>query len=483
MSVPDRLGRYAVRRRLGAGAFATVWLAHDDQLDSPVAIKVLADNWSADHDVRRRFVEEGRFLRRVESRHVVSVFDAGELEDGRPYLVMTLADGGTLAERLESGEDISHGDAVRIVAQVASGLQALHEGGVLHRDIKPANVLFRTGPDGLRAVVGDLGLGKAVDMSSRLTMIGGTPSYVSPEQARGEHLDARTDQYSLAVLAYRLLAGQPPYAHLSLVSAISPPPPATMAGIDARLEAVVRRGLAVDREDRWPSVVAFAEALEEALLVAEPGVAVGMNVPLELAVDDRTQLAATGRVVSQEVTAPRPQRWRGGMVAAVVALVVGVLGGFVWSSGGSGNFTIVDDSGTLSLEVPQSWRAQVSTSAWEPPDADADFPAVSVGSGAGWREAGSAESGVFAALLPLDQLTESLPTHPECGAVEPAIYDTATSGGAGDAARTVWSTDCPGVLVERIEQVATNRMLWVQVRADNRDIADDVLQSINVSGL
>src|SRR4051794_34669362 len=103
VSMPNRLGRYVVRRRIGAGSFATVWLAYDEQLDSPVAIKVLADNWTDDFDVRRRFIEEGRFLRKVDSPHVVSVYDAGELDDERPYLVMTYADQGTLADRLKDG--------------------------------------------------------------------------------------------------------------------------------------------------------------------------------------------------------------------------------------------------------------------------------------------------------------------------------------------------------------------------------------------
>ena len=90
-----------MRRRIGSGGFATVWLAYDEQLDSPVAIKVLADNWTEDPHVRQRFLEEGRFLRKVESPHVVPVYDAGELDDGRPYLVMAYADQGTLADRLE----------------------------------------------------------------------------------------------------------------------------------------------------------------------------------------------------------------------------------------------------------------------------------------------------------------------------------------------------------------------------------------------
>ena len=228
MSTPSLLGRYPVRRRIGAGAFATVWLAHDDQLDSPVAIKVLADNWTEDLHVRQRFLEEGRFLRRVESPHVVSVYDAGELPDGRPFLVMSYADQGTLADRLELAP-LTRAQAVHVVGQVGAGLHALHQRGVLHRDVKPANVLFRTvgaeGHERVCAMVGDLGLGKAMDMSSRLTMIGGTPQFVAPEQARGEGLDARADQFSLAALTYLLLAGRAPYEHTSLTAAADPAPP------------------------------------------------------------------------------------------------------------------------------------------------------------------------------------------------------------------------------------------------------------------
>src|SRR6478736_847476 len=221
--MPSRLGRYAVRRRIGSGAFATVWLAYDEQLDSPVAIKVLAENWTEDQQVRQRFLEEGRFLRKVESPYVVSVYDAGELDDGRPYLVMSYADQGTLADRLEV-EGLTPRQALEVVRQVGSGLQALHERGVLHRDVKPANVLFRTVDDRVRAMVADLGLGKALDMSSRLTMIAGTPSFVAPEQAQGEPLDPRADLYSLAALSFLLLSGRAPYSHASLSAAAAPGP-------------------------------------------------------------------------------------------------------------------------------------------------------------------------------------------------------------------------------------------------------------------
>ena len=121
-----------MRRRLGSGAFATVWLAYDEHLDSPVAVKVLADNWAGDAHVVARFLEEGRYLRRVESPHVVPVYDAGELPDGRPYLVMAYADQGTLADRYaDGGTPPTAGQAMTVLRQVGAGLSALHARGVL----------------------------------------------------------------------------------------------------------------------------------------------------------------------------------------------------------------------------------------------------------------------------------------------------------------------------------------------------------------
>src|SRR4051794_13963391 len=287
--MPARLGRYAVRRRIGSGGFATVWLAYDEQLDSPVAVKVLAENWTEDQAVRQRFLEEGRFLRKVESPYVVSVYDAGELDDGRPYLVMSYADQGTLADRLEV-EGLTPAQAMEVVRQVGTGLQALHERGVLHRDVKPANVLFRTVEDSVdgavRAMVADLGLGKALDVSSRLTMIAGTPTFVAPEQAQGEPLDARADQYSLAALTFLLLAGRAPYSHASLAAAASPPPPPPMSTAEGpfppAIDAVVRRGLAPDRADRWPDVAAYVAALGAALGERPAGAAPALGVDPDL---------------------------------------------------------------------------------------------------------------------------------------------------------------------------------------------------------
>jgi serine/threonine protein kinase len=473
-----------VRRRIGSGAFATVWLAYDEHLDSPVAIKVLADNWTGDLHIRQRFLEEGRFLRKVESPHVVTVYDAGELADDRPYLVMAYADQGTLADRLELSA-LEPSQALTVLTQVGRGLTALHDRGVLHRDIKPANVLFRTVESArgsqVVAMVGDLGLGKAMDMSSRLTMVGGTPTYVAPEQAMGEGLDARADQFSLAALSYYLLAGRQPFHHTTLAAAEDPAPPPPMGIDNPDAEAVVRKGLAKDRADRYEDVESFTGALVDALggQVEEAPLA---WIPAD---PDLTQAAArpedTDPVLDHSPSAaPRRRRRLPWLVAGLVALAAGAGLGWTAEQAATSERTLDDATGTISVTVPESWTAQVDPEQWIPIDGQQEQPSLATGSRPGWNTDDPAP-GVFVGVLQSEKLPSRVPQHFDCETTGELIKDQQD----GDASMTVFSKGCPGpdVMVERVVQLTSNRLLWVQVRSDDRGTANRVLESVTTYGL
>ena len=486
--MPARLGRYAVRRRIGAGAFATVWLAYDEQLDSAVAIKVLAENWSEDLAVRQRFLEEGRFLRKVESPHVVTVYDAGELDDGRPYLVMSYADQGTLADRLEI-DGLTAAQVLEVVREIGAGLQTLHERGVLHRDLKPANVLFRAVDGRVRAMVADLGLGKSMEVSSRLTVIAGTPSFVAPEQAQGEPLDPRADLYSLAALTYLMLTGRTPFRHASLSDAMHPgdlPPVSTPdRPFPPQVEQVLRRGMSRSRDDRFPDVTAFVTALEAAL---GPDAQGPTTQPW---LDRDPELTQPGprpslEPAAEELPQPRPPRRRRRILVlalvGVLALVVGGGAGYAAQRGlAPTERTVDDDTGTLTVTVPADWDRADSTDGWEPPNAEgSQFPALSAGTAPEWADSDEGE-GVFVALLPGTVLPQQVPQHPECADAGRAIRDTSRNG---DESTTVFYADCPGgVVVERVVLLTANTLLWVQVRSHGRATANRVLDDVETHGI
>ncbi|WP_211357052.1 serine/threonine-protein kinase [Nocardioides rubriscoriae] len=496
-SGPSHFGRYAVRRRIGSGGFATVWLGYDEQLDAPVAIKVLADNWAEQHEVRTRFVEEGRYLRRVESPHVVPVYDAGTLDDGRPYLVMAYADQGSLADRLGADQGVTVPQALEVVAQVGAGLQALHDRGILHRDVKPANVLFRTvdptaGASGVRAMVGDLGLGKALDVSSRLTMIAGTPAYVAPEQAQGETPDARADQFSLGVLTFLLLSGRLPWNHASLPAAAAGAEPVALSvpGRDfpVAVEQVVRRALAHDREDRWPSVTAYVDALGGALrdwngATTDPGTRVLPVDPALTMPGPRPSPLTTDEPLPDPVP-PRRRRRVGSALAVAAAVLVALGGGAVAGYYGQDvldappavatQTEVVDSTGTLSVEVPSAWDA-VARDEWVPPIGQDDqaYAALSAGTSRTWTTDGD---GVFVGLVPGSELPDTVPQHPECERAGQPVRDSADA----TPSVTVLFSRCPGgvVTAERVVKLNDDQLLWVQVRAHDQVLANRTLASV-----
>jgi serine/threonine protein kinase len=262
------IGRYRLERRIGAGSFATVWLGHDDDLDVPVAVKVLAENWAGNPDVRNRFLTEARILRKIRDRRLVQVYDIGTLEDGRPYFVMDYIDGGSLNDLRQAGVEPTR--ALRLAAEACRALQVLHENDIIHRDVTPGNLLLSRSGDGeMRVLIADLGVAKSMVDAVGATMTAGTPSYMAPEQASGGlPLDRRADVYSLTAVAYALLTGSPPFPVTSIADIIArdpaavPAPIAERLGAPASLDSVMVAGLATDRNRRPPTALLLAQGLE-----------------------------------------------------------------------------------------------------------------------------------------------------------------------------------------------------------------------------
>lgn len=314
MSLPERLGRLERRDRIGAGGFATVWLYHDTELESDVAVKALADNWAQRLDVRERFLEEARILRRADSDHVVRVYDVGEA-DGTPYFVMTYADLGSLAGLARPDHPLPPGRTLDLVTQAGSGLRVLHDQGIVHRDVKPQNLLLRsTSSAGDRVLVADLGVAKAMLHASGLTQVVGTPAYMAPEQALGTGVDLRADVHALGAVAYQLLTGELARSGSvsDLLSATLPPPPTSYADLPPGVDDVLLRALAPDPADRWPDVASLVEALHETL--DEP----------EVDPDATTTLSA--RTTLEPVPPPPPPAPPRGLSPLFVLLALTVLG-------------------------------------------------------------------------------------------------------------------------------------------------------------
>lgn len=272
----DVIGRYRLQEKIGAGAFATVWRGYDDDLDVDVAVKVLADNWASRSDVRERFLSEARLMRRIASDRVVRVFDLGQLPDGRPYFVMDFVSGGSLAEVLSQGP-LDPADALWWGADLARAVAALHEEGVVHRDITPANLLLRpsqaveSGGGTHRIVLADLGLAKRAAEASGLTQAVGTPSYMAPEQGRGDGgFDERADVYAVGAVTYALMTGRPPFVASSITDVLQRDPDSRPPSLRpllhdslGQLDEILARTLAYRVDERWNRADSLAERLEQ----------------------------------------------------------------------------------------------------------------------------------------------------------------------------------------------------------------------------
>jgi tetratricopeptide (TPR) repeat protein len=273
ISLPSR---YRILGRIASGGMASVWEAHDELLDRPVAVKLLAEHLGRDDSSRQRFQREARAAAVLSShRHVVTIYDVGEYED-RLFIVMELMRGGSVSSALREGR-VPPARAADWLRQAASGLDAAHEAGIVHRDVKPANLLL---DEHGRLAIADFGIARRAVEDSQLTATGqilGTAAYVSPEQAMGEQAVPASDRYALAVVAYELLTGRRPFAHEHYAAQArahveDAPAPASTAepALPPEVDRVLERGLAKDPKARWATAGDFVDALDLALAGAAP---------------------------------------------------------------------------------------------------------------------------------------------------------------------------------------------------------------------
>src|SRR3954469_5734005 len=269
----------------GRGGMGVVYRAVQLALDRTVALKLITPALAGDPDFRARFVRESRAAASIEHPNVIPIFSAGEDQDVL-YISMRFVDGQALRALLRADGPLEPRRAARIVAQVAAALDAAHERGLVHRDVKPANILL-TPTD--HAYLTDFGLTKrADDGATRLSATGGlvgTAGYIAPEQIRGERVDARTDVYSLGCVLFHTLTGRTPFAApgegAMLVGHLHDQPPSTG---DESFDAIIRRALAKDPAERYPSAgdlgrAALAAAGEEVTPAPERQVARGDAAP------------------------------------------------------------------------------------------------------------------------------------------------------------------------------------------------------------
>ena len=353
--------KYELRGTLGSGAMGTVYDAMDRIIERRAAIKVVRrpppDDPEAE-EAHARFRREAQAAGRLSHPSIVGVYDYGENAESA-WIVMELVEGGSLKARLDRGERFPIPEIVRVMDQMLAALAYSHGRGVVHRDIKPANIMLTA--DGA-VKLADFGIARLENSS--MTQVGtvmGTPSYMAPEQLRGETVDARADIWAAGVVLYQLLTGEKPFdggfsAVMHKALNTEPPPPSQLSVTAPRaFDAVVARALAKRPDDRFPTATAFAEAIRAAAAApaAEPDSFAGAG-PLPGLDGDATVLAVGATAAPLAASAPPPPQSPSAPVArrkAPVALIAG--GGVVLAAAAAAWLLLVPGGGTQPGDAQQ----------------------------------------------------------------------------------------------------------------------------------
>lgn len=337
-------GRYRLEERIGEGGMGTVFIAHDQELDRKVAVKLLAANLMHDPEVLERFEREARLTARLDHPHIVPIYDVGR-HQGRPFIVMKLLQGDSLAGRLRAKGGFTTEETVKLMRQLASGLDYIHAQGFIHRDIKAGNIFLS--PEG-HATILDFGILRAKAASTGITrtgMVMGTPHYMAPEQALGlKDVDHRVDLYALAVVLFECLTGTLPFeadSELRLIQlqAHAPPPEILDRApwIPRPVADVVRKAMAKKPGDRFATAAELVDALELAWaehkssrpsLTAVPVVQGPAPTTSPSLRRVRSSQAAMPAVVMPAPEPPPPPRWP--WLAALAVLLLAGTGAAVW---------------------------------------------------------------------------------------------------------------------------------------------------------
>ncbi|QDT54912.1 Serine/threonine-protein kinase PrkC [Caulifigura coniformis] len=317
-----RLAGYEIVGVIGCGGMGVVLKGFDARLNRFVAIKLLAPHLAASASARRRFAREAKAAAAVVHENVVAIHGVSEFQ-GLPYLVMPYVKGESLQKRLDRSGPLGVSEVLRIGRQIAAGLAAAHAQGLIHRDVKPANILLEENVDRLQLT--DFGLARTVDDASetRTGIIAGTPQYMSPEQARGDALDTRSDLFSVGSVMYTMCAGRPPFraeTPYGILRRITDdtPRPLTEVNPDTPgwLEAIVGKLHSKEPADRFVSCEELAETLEQCLAHVRQPATVGLP-------EGVTKLVKPARPGSAGISAARFMRLmktgRGQMTAGILA--------------------------------------------------------------------------------------------------------------------------------------------------------------------